>query len=150
LGDRKTYRVVLVDDDQRFTEALAAWLARDGRFEIAGSAHDGRDGVEVVGRVRPDVVLMDIDMPVMDGVEASRRIHEADPELPIVLVSGSQFADRVANARAAGAVGYVQKSRVTDELVETILAAVVRQEELAEELLQVSLTGDLPDFRALF
>ncbi len=143
------FRLVLIDDDVLFTEALQAWLSVDERFEVVGTATNGRRGVELVEQLRPDVVLMDIDMPVMDGVEASRRIHAAHPELPIVLVSASEFADRVANAREAGAVGYVQKSRVDEELIETILA-VGRHDERAEELLQVSLARDLPDFRALF
>ena len=94
------YRVVLIDDDQRFMEALSVWLLTDGRFEIAGTAANGREGVEVVAREQPDVVLMDIDMPVMDGVEASRRIHDAHPEVPIVIVSASQFEERARSLRA--------------------------------------------------
>jgi DNA-binding NarL/FixJ family response regulator len=101
-----------------------AFLASEARFEVVGQASNGREAVEFTRALRPDVVLMDIDMPVMDGVEASRLIRDEHPTLPIVLVSASQFIDRVAQARQAGATGYVQKGRVETELIETILAAV--------------------------
>ena len=130
-------------------EALAVFLEADGRFEVVGRASDGREGVGLAASLRPDVVLMDIDMPIMDGVEASRRIHEDQPELPIVLVSASQFADRVANARAAGAIGYVQKGRVAEDLIPTILSVVGDSAE-SEELLRISLARAAPDFRTLF
>ena len=77
-------------------------------------------------------------------VEASRLIHEAQPQLPIILVSASQYADGVANARIAGAVGYVQKSRLADDLIETILA-VLQQEAVAQDRMQDSLARDEPD-----
>jgi DNA-binding NarL/FixJ family response regulator len=129
-----TYRLLLTDDDQDFLEFLRMFLESDGRFLVVGMAPNGREAVELAIALRPHVVLMDIDMPVMDGVEASRRIHEQQPELPIVLVSASQFEDRVANAHAAGATGYVQKHRVGEDLVTTILAVVNEDQELAELL----------------
>ena len=146
---QRRLRLLLTDDDRKFMEAMAAFLEVDGRFEVVGMAANGREGVELVKACDPDVVLMDIDMPVMDGIEASRLIREQHPELPIVLVSASQFADRVANARAAGATGYVQKGRIADDLVKTIVA-VAHQEREAEELLQTSLARAAPDFRVAF
>lgn len=135
---QRRLRLLLTDDDRKFMEAMAAFLEVDGRFEVVGMAVNGREGVELAKTCDPDVVLMDIDMPVMDGVEASRLIHEQQPELPIVLVSASQFADRVENARAAGATGYVQKARIAEDLVRTIVA-VADGKRKAEELLQTSL-----------
>lgn len=146
---QRRLRLLLTDDDRRFMEAMAAFLEVDGRFEVVGMAADGREGVELARTCNPDVVLMDIDMPIMDGVEASRQIHADRPDLPIVLVSASQFADRVANARAAGATGYVQKGRIADDLVKTIVA-VAHQEREADDLLQTSLARVAPDFRVLF
>lgn len=137
-GAQRRLRLLLTDDDRSFTEAMTALLEADGRFHVVATAVNGRDGVELAEACDPDVVLMDIDMPIMDGVEASRRIRASRPELPIVLVSASQFADRVENARDAGATGYVQKSRIVDDLVETILA--VFQERGAAELLHASLS----------
>lgn len=146
---QRRLRLLLTDDDRKFMEAMAAFLEADGRFEVVGMAADGRAGVELARTCNPDVVLMDIDMPIMDGVEASRQIHAEQPDLPIVLVSASQFADRVANARAAGATGYVQKGRIADDLVKTIIA-VAHQEREADDLLQTSLARAMPDFRVLF
>lgn len=129
------YRLLLIDDDERFLEALSSFLSADGRFEVVGAAENGREGCELATQLRPDVVLMDIDMPVMDGIEASRRIHRDHPELPIVLVSASQFVDRAAQAHDAGAIGYVQKGRVDLDLVETVLAAAEgRADESAAQL----------------
>ena len=142
-------RLLLADDDAPFLEALSLFLEADGRFEIVGKAKNGREGVELAATVAPDAVLMDIDMPVMDGVEASRLIHQNDPAVPIVLVSASQFADRVENARRAGATGYVQKGRIAEDLITTILA-VVHQVDDTDELIRRSLARDVPDFRALF
>jgi DNA-binding NarL/FixJ family response regulator len=130
-----------VDDDRLFIEVLVAFLASDGRFDVVGTANNGREGGELASALRPDVVLMDIDMPIMDGVEASRRIRHQLPDLPIVLVSASQFVDRVAQARDAGATGYVQKGRVDTDLVETILAAVEGRREAAADLLRASLSA---------
>ncbi len=135
---QRRLRLLLTDDDRSFMEAMAAVLEASGRFEVVAMAANGREGVELAETCDPDVVLMDIDMPIMDGVEASRRIHERQPELPIVLVSASQFAHRVENAREAGATGYVHKSRIADDLIETILA--VFQERGAEELMRASLS----------
>lgn len=146
---QRRLRLLLTDDDRRFMEAMAAFLETDSRFEVVGMAANGREGVELAKSCNPDVVLMDIDMPIMDGVEASRLIHRQQPDLPIVLVSASQFADRVANARAAGATGYVQKGRIADDLVKTIVA-VAHRERQADELLQTSLARVAPDFRGLF
>jgi DNA-binding NarL/FixJ family response regulator len=122
-GAEGAFRLLLTDDDPHFLAILVVYLGQDPRFEIVGCANDGREAVELVRALRPDVVLMDIDMPVMDGVEASRRIREEQPALPIVLVSASQFVDRVARARAAGATGYVQKGGIDTDLLEAVLAA---------------------------
>ena len=115
-------RLVLVDDDELFLEALAAMLDADGRFEIVGLALNGVEAVELATSRSPDVVLMDIDMPVMDGVEATRQIREQQPAMRVLLVSGSAFADRVGEALAVGALGYVSKSRAGTDLVDNILA----------------------------
>jgi DNA-binding NarL/FixJ family response regulator len=138
-------RLLLIDDDRGFVEALKAFLDLDGRFEVVGMAENGRVGMELAASLAPDAVLMDIDMPVMDGVESSRLIHGDQPELPIVLVSASQFEERVADARNAGATGYVQKGRLETDLIETILA-VLRGGERADDLLRESLARPGADY----
>jgi DNA-binding NarL/FixJ family response regulator len=114
-------RVLLADDDDCFVAALAALLATDGRLLVIGRAHNGREAVELATTHSPDVVLMDIDMPVMDGVEATRHIQATVPATQVIALSGTDFEDRGLEIRAAGATHYIPKSRVTDEIVDAIL-----------------------------
>lgn len=108
-------RVLLVDDDLAFAELIKAVLARDG-IELLAQAFDGAEGVELAVRLEPDIVLMDIRMPVMDGLEATRRIVEAVPRARVLVVSSSKDREDVARARQAGAIGYLPKDRLTAEL----------------------------------
>jgi DNA-binding NarL/FixJ family response regulator len=124
LAGGPAYRLLIVDDDTRFAAALGALVEADGRFEIVATAADGAEGVRLVEELRPDVVTLDVDMPVLDGVEATRLIVEGSGT-PIVLVTGSYSSERVGEALAAGAGGYVSKSRVIDEL-EPALVGLVR------------------------
>jgi len=83
---------------------------------VAGTACNGREAIELVERLSPDAVVMDIEMPVLDGVEATRLLRAAEPELPIVAVSGHDYEERVLEIRRAGANDYVRKARLSDEL----------------------------------
>jgi DNA-binding NarL/FixJ family response regulator len=119
-------RVVIADDHRLFAETLEALLATDGRIDVAGHAHDGREAVEQAIQLHPDVVLMDIDMPVMDGFEATRRIRKHDARACVLMLTGSNSREDVARARKAGAAGYVTKDRIAAELVEAILEVAAR------------------------
>ncbi len=90
---------------------------------MIGRARDGREAVELAERVSPDAVVMDIEMPVVDGVEATRRLRESRPGLPIVAVSGHDYEERVLEIRLAGADDYVRKSRIAAELPGVLIAA---------------------------
>jgi DNA-binding NarL/FixJ family response regulator len=115
-------RVLICDDDERFCEALRSLFEREETIEIISSASNGEEAVKLAMLIRPDVVTMDIDMPVMDGVEATRQLHYLLPKVKVILVSGSEYADRAETARQAGAAAYVPKTRVFEELVEVVLA----------------------------
>jgi DNA-binding NarL/FixJ family response regulator len=121
-----TVRVLIADDQPSFVRALEAILAGDERIEVVGSALDGREAVSLAGKLEPDVVLMDITMPVMDGLEATRRIREQCPASCVVVLTGSELRSDAVRAERAGAASYVPKTRIADELRETILAAVAR------------------------
>ncbi len=117
----------MVEDDGSFAEALKELLEADGRLEVAGTARDGREGVELADALRPDVVLMDIALPVMDGVEATREIRRRQPTIPVVAIAGWEYEERALEVRDAGAVDFVGKGRIDPDLVEVVVAAADRR-----------------------
>jgi DNA-binding NarL/FixJ family response regulator len=120
------FRILIAEDDEPFLDAIALLLEQDKRFTVAGRARNGRAAVRLAERVSPDAVVMDIEMPVLDGVEATKRLRTAAPELPIVAVSGHDYEERVLEIREAGADDYVRKSRLADELPR-VLATLLRR-----------------------
>jgi two-component system nitrate/nitrite response regulator NarL len=124
LSDR--IRVVVADDNPLFTQALSGILEVDERLEVIGVATDGREAVDLAISLTPDVVLMDISMPLMDGFEATKRIRQARPNACVLMLTGSDASEDVNQARAAGAAGYVTKDRLEEELLDAILELVAR------------------------
>jgi DNA-binding NarL/FixJ family response regulator len=122
LGGQEIYRILLAEDDEDFSAALEAVLAADGRFSVAGRALDGLQAVELAASLDVDAVVMDIEMPEVDGVEATRLLQIERPGLPVIAISGHDYDERVLEIRAAGAVDYVRKSRVDEELVDALAA----------------------------
>jgi DNA-binding NarL/FixJ family response regulator len=116
-------RVVIVDDQRLFAEALEAILATDGRITVVGRAEDGHRAVELAREHTPDVILMDIAMPVMDGIDATRAIRSELPATHVVVLTGSAATQDVDRARTAGASGYVTKDQIAGDLVRAILDA---------------------------
>jgi DNA-binding NarL/FixJ family response regulator len=110
------FRILVAEDAESFLDTIALVLENDKRFEVAGRARNGRDAVELAQRLAPDAVVMDIEMPVLDGVEATRLLKATAPELPIVAISGNDYEERVLEIRRAGADDYVRKARLADEL----------------------------------
>jgi DNA-binding NarL/FixJ family response regulator len=117
------FRILVAEDDAAFRAALAALLAADPRFTVAGTAADGREAIELAKQLEPDAVVMDIEMPGIDGVEATRKIA---PGIPVLAISGHDYEERVLDIRDAGAGDYVRKARVDDELCDA-LAALLRR-----------------------
>ena len=114
-------RVLIADDHRLFAEALEAILATDDRIELVGLASDGEEAVRLAEERRPDVILMDISMPLMDGIEAAKAIKDSDRDVSILMLTGSSDRTDVDRARQAGAAGYVTKDRIAAELVEAIV-----------------------------
>jgi len=119
-------RVLIADDHRLFAEALEAILATDKRIEVVAHAGDGREAVELARTLEPDVVLMDISMPVMDGIEATEELRANGNDVCILMLTGSNSRDDVDRARKAGAAGYVTKDRIAAELIDAILEVVSR------------------------
>ena len=114
-------RVLIADDHRLFAEALQAILDADERIDVVAQAGDGREAVELARELDPDVVLMDISMPVMDGIEAARAIRERGDGTCILMLTGSNSRADVDRARQAGAAGYVTKDRIAAELIDAIV-----------------------------
>jgi DNA-binding NarL/FixJ family response regulator len=119
-------KVVIADDHFLFAQALEAILGTDGRFETVGLAKNGREAVDMALAIEPDVVLMDISMPVLDGFQATRELRKKAPWMPVLMLTGSNAQTDVDKARRAGAAGYVTKDRIASELIEAIVEAVKR------------------------
>jgi len=105
-------------------DALEAILGIESQIEIAGWAQDGEEAMRLAGELSPDVVLMDLSMPVVDGFEASRRIRLESLATAVVVLTGLSYAEDMEKAYDAGAVGYVTKDRIAQDLVRTVLDAV--------------------------
>jgi two-component system nitrate/nitrite response regulator NarL len=117
----KPVRVLLADDHRLFVEALEAILSPDRRIEVVGRAANGAEAVNLARQLEPDVVLMDISMPVLDGIEATRRLRDEVPGARVLMLTGSDARQDVARARKAGAAAYVTKDRIAADLVAAIL-----------------------------
>ena len=120
---RPEVRVLVVDDHRMFAEALEMLLAGEEDVEIAGAVGTGEEALEVVARVDLGVVLMDIDLPGIDGIEATRRIRELSPSTQVVIITAYQEPAVMARAIEAGACGFVPKTQTADQLVGVIRGA---------------------------
>lgn len=108
-----TLRILLCEDDDRLAELVASSLDEDGRFIVVGRARTGDEAVGLAEQHAPDVVLMDIGMPGIDGIDATRAIHARDAGQHVVIYTGSdEYAD-VSRADDAGAVGFLHKEALT-------------------------------------
>jgi len=114
-------RVLVVDDHRLFAEALSAMLGSEAGVEVVGLATSGAEAVAQAEELEPDVVLMDISMPGVDGFEATRRILSQRPATQVLMVTGSDASQDIAAARGAGAAGYVTKDQIAAELIDAIL-----------------------------
>jgi two-component system, NarL family, nitrate/nitrite response regulator NarL len=123
----KPLRVLIADDHRLFVEALEAILASDERIEVVGQAGDGSEAVELARALGPDVVLMDVSMPVLDGFEATREIRADTEGVRVLMLTGSNSRADVDRSRDAGASGYVTKDRIASELVEAIVEVTQRR-----------------------
>ncbi len=116
-------RVLLVDDQSLFREALATLLGTRTEVQVVGEAGDGVQALRVCEVLRPDVVLMDLHMPVLDGIAATRRLRVEQPEVRVLALTTFDDDEDVFEALRAGALGYLLKDVSSDRLVEALLAA---------------------------
>ena len=118
--------MLIADDHRLFAEALAAILGAEHGIEVAGVAGDGKEAVALSGSLKPDVVLMDISMPGMDGIEAARALTKRKRKPKVVMLTGSNAPQDIARAREAGATSFLTKESIAAELVGAIHEAAGR------------------------
>jgi DNA-binding NarL/FixJ family response regulator len=128
-------RILLADDQPLFREALRTLISLQPDLQVAGEAGDGEEAVRLAETLHPDVVLMDLQMPLVDGVEATRRLHSSQPECRVIALTTFGDDDYVFDCLRAGAVGYLLKDAPSESLFEAIRAAA-----RGESFLQPSIT----------
>lgn len=140
-------RIVIADDHRLLLEALKTMLECHKELKVVGTATDGRMVHELVSTSQPDVVVMDINMPGMNGVDATRRLLSDFPKLRVVALSGCNHKQYVLEMLAAGASAFVVKECVGDELVRAILAVAKGQKYLCPEV-SAAVVDHSGDYRA--
>jgi DNA-binding NarL/FixJ family response regulator len=118
-----TIKILIVDDQSLFREALKTLLNSEPEFEIVGDASNGEEALRMVLQHNPDVVLMDLRMPIMDGVESTRRIVQMDKNNKVIILTTFDDDENVFDGLRAGAVGYLLKDVSSEKLTEAIRAA---------------------------
>jgi DNA-binding NarL/FixJ family response regulator len=117
-----TIRVLIADDHQLFRDGLKALLLSAPDTEVVGEAATGREAIQLAAESQPDVILMDLQMPDMDGIEATRRIADTSPQINVLMVTMFEDDQSVFAAMRAGARGYVLKGAKHDEMLRAIRA----------------------------
>jgi DNA-binding NarL/FixJ family response regulator len=118
-----TIRALLVDDHRMFADLMEVLLTREEGVEVVGAVNSGEEGVEFCRRNPPDVVLMDIDLPGIDGIEATRQVRRLAPDTQVVVITAFQGQKVITSAIEAGACGFVSKTRAAEEVVDAIKRA---------------------------
>jgi len=126
-------RLMLADDHRMLREGLRRSMSEQG-FDVVGEAGDGDEAVRLADKLRPDVILMDVTMPEIDGVEATRQIHSALPDVRVVMLTMHADQDVLAEAIRAGASGYLVKDCSTEEIASAVRLAVSGETALSPQL----------------
>jgi DNA-binding NarL/FixJ family response regulator len=129
-----TIRILIADDHGVVREGLRAVLGPEPDMEVVGEAATGKDVVELAAELRPDVILMDIQMPGMNGIEATRRILEATPEVGVVVLTMFEDDDSVFSAMRAGARGYVLKGAPPSQILKVLRAVAAGEAYFGPEI----------------
>jgi DNA-binding NarL/FixJ family response regulator len=133
-------RVLLAEDHRLVRAGLERLLATAEDIEVVGGAADGAEAVELAAELRPDLVLMDLSMPNVDGVEATRRIVAANADVQVVVLTSLSDRERILSAFDAGAVGYLLKDAEPEELIGGVRAAARGESPLAPKVARALLT----------
>ncbi len=136
-----TIRILLVDDHTLFRSGLKALLSRQADFEVVGEASDGLEGVKLAEQLHPDLVLLDLDMPAMSGIEALAQMVEMNHEMPVVMLTVSEDAEDLKEAFVLGARGYLVKNIEADYLVSSIRQIIAGESVMSPEMTSKFVNG---------
>lgn len=136
------YSLLLVDDQTIFLEGIESLLDRMPDVTVVGKAHNGQDALRMASDLQPDIVLMDINMPHMDGIEASKRIRKACPATRVVVLSMYGHREFVLELLDSGVGGYLLKSTGMAELSQAILTVAAGGQYIAQELRELAAASD--------
>lgn len=137
MSEAEPIRVLIVDDHSMVRTGLATFIRTKADLELVGEARDGQQALHLCERLEPDVILMDLVMPKLDGVAATRAIRERWPHVQVIALTSFKDKDMVHDALRAGAISYLLKDVSVDELAEAIRAAHAGRPTLAPEAAQV-------------
>ena len=144
MGNQKTIRVLIAEDDYLVSKSTEVLLERMG-YTVVGQATNGLEAIEMTRSLRPDVVLMDLKMPVMDGIEATQRIHETCPT-PVVALTAHEMSELVERATAAGTGAYLVKPADPQEIGRAISITIARFDDMMElRRLNAELQAEITD-----
>ena len=129
--EAKVARVLIADDQTLFRTGLARLLDEDSRVEVVGQAADGAEAVALALKLKPDVILMDLKMPNVDGIEATRQLVAADPAVNVLILTTFEADNYVIQALKAGARGYVLKDSLASAIVSSIVAVMAGERVMA-------------------
>jgi len=116
----KEIRVVIADDHPAFREGLCRLLEEETDITVAGTAADGEEAVRQVAEHKPDVAVLDVTMPKLNGIEAAKQIHSDSPDTSVLIVSAHDFSSYILAALRAGAAGYILKTAALDEIINAV------------------------------
>jgi len=118
-----TIKILLVDDHQIVLKGISFFLSMQPDFELVGEANNGKEAVEKAAELKPDIILMDLNMPVMDGIEASKLIARQNPDIKVLVLTSFSDRSHIVPALQSGAAGYMLKDVEPDQLAEAIRSA---------------------------
>ncbi|MCM3629360.1 response regulator transcription factor [Paenibacillus glycanilyticus] len=140
-------KILLVDDHQIVLKGISFFLSMQPDFELVGEAHNGQEAVDKAGELQPDIVLMDLNMPVMDGIEASALIKEQHPHIKVLVLTSFSDQSHIVPALQTGAIGYMLKDVEPDQLAEAIRSAYKGNIQLHPDISKVLLSRPEPEQR---
>ncbi|MCK9862285.1 response regulator transcription factor [Paenibacillus sp. ATY16] len=140
-------KILLADDHQIVLKGISFYLAMQPDFELVGEAHNGKEAVEKAGELQPDIVLMDLNMPIMDGIEASALIKEQHPHIKVLVLTSFADQSHIVPALQTGAIGYMLKDVEPDQLAEAIRSAYKGNIQLHPDISRALLSRTEPEPR---